>query len=95
MGKVETLQALWQFRAPSSAPSPNVQRQPNAKAADLVGCPVDLYVNGGEELLGVFSAVATWGAGGAGCIVPELEQTACDKYCSEMLLLMENIKQQN
>ena len=95
MGKVETLQALWRFKARSSAPSPNAQRQPNAKAADLVGCRVDLAVNGEEELLGVFSAVATWGAGGAGCIVPELEQTACDKYCSEMLLLMVNINQQN
>ena len=94
MGKVETLQALWRFRARSSAPPPNVQRQPNAKAADLVGCPVDLSVDEEEELLGVFSAAATWGAGVAGSIVPELEQTACDKYCSEMLLMV-NINKQN
>ena len=95
MGRAGAWQARWRFRAHSSALPPNVQQQPNAKAADLVGCPVDLYVNEEEALLGVFSAAATSGAGGAGCIVPELEQTACDKYCSEMLLLMENIKQQN
>ena len=95
MGRVETLQALWRFRARSSVPSPNVQRQPNAKAADLVGCPVDLSVNEEEGLLGVFSAVATWGAGGAESIVLELEQTACDKYCLKMLLLVINISQQN
>ena len=81
MGRAGTLQALWRFRARSSAPSPNVQRQPNAKAADLVGCPVDLYVNEEGELLGVFSVVATWEEGGAGSIVPELGHTACDKYC--------------